>query len=270
MQTLRRLKKMILRRRKQALARFLDDEESEEEDELDLHLQMKYMSILGKRYLSERKYRKEDKVYWLRFLDTEYTTADEFKEFFRVTRPYFDYIHDKICSHEIILRKKGHAGRDQRDIRLQLMVYLHYLSLSGAGAKFSLVGMLFHLSKGCARRCFYRTLTAILSLLDEYYSWPDNDGREMVSNKFLVTHGFPGCVGCIDGTLFNLHKKPSWMGGDFFTRKSGYAVHGLIVCDSDCRITYICTGMKIILSLYKHFIILYKRLIIIYKHCICL
>ena len=154
-----------------------------------------------------------------------------------MTRPFFDFVYSRIMLNEVF----GNGGRHERDVKLQLMVFLYYLSLSGAGAKFSSVAKFFHISKGCARMCFRRVLTSILSLKDEFYFWPDNDARNELSNKFLVTHGFPGCVGCIDGTLFNLSTRPSLMGQNFFTRKSCYAIHGLIVCDSECRINYICT-----------------------------
>lgn len=112
------------------------------------------------------------------------------------------------------------SRRPQFNTRLQLLYYLHYLSLSDNGAKFSLVGRMFHISKGSARACFDRVLNAVLSLKDTFYSGPKENERSQSSDRLFVTHGFPDCIGCIDGTLINLSEKPQWMGHDFFSSKT--------------------------------------------------
>ena len=77
---------------------------------------------------------------------------------------------------------------------------------------------------------------------EEFIVWPDAERRNKIANRFFVTHGLADCIGCIDGTLFNLLERPTWMGHDFFTRKNTYSVHALLVCDDESRINYIYTG----------------------------
>lgn len=173
-------------------------------------------------------------------MDPILTNADEFRTMFRMTRTSFVELYHKLKDHQIF--KIDGAGRPQFDIILQLMILLNYFSLNGNGQNFTSIGKMFHVSKGACRDCFNRVLSAVLSLKEEFIVWPDDSGRKEISNRFLVTYGLPDCVGCIDGTLINLVQKPEWMGHDFYTRKCGYAVNALIVCDDDSRINYVYSG----------------------------
>jgi len=55
-------------------------------------------------------------------------------------------------------------------------------------------------------------------------------------------HGFINCVGVIDGTLFPLAFAPMVNAEDYYTRKSDFAIKGLVICDAATRITWIEMG----------------------------
>jgi len=239
---LKAIKRKISVRKKRAFSRFVLDEESEGEDEIDEFYHFEHRRVEMRRYIYRKPYRKSDKKYWLRYMDPTLTYDDEFREWFRCTRPYFEALHLMISTNNVFRSRSGISRRPQLSICLQLMCYLYYLSLSGSGAKFSVVGNKFHISKGAARDSFDRVLKAVLSLEDSFYGWPKEHERSQISDRFLVTHGFPDCIGCIDGTLINLSEKPEWMGHDFYHRKSGYAVHALVICDDQRRINYVYSG----------------------------
>ena len=224
-----------------ARIRFLLDDSDEEEDSLDEQIFSLYSWKSGKRFLYRNiRYRKPDREYWRRYLDTTATNESEFKELFRMRRDQFTSLYNIIKDN--VGLKEGWKGRKALHPVLQLMIFLFYLGISGDGAKFSLVGSKFHVSKGAARRCYKRVLFAILSMKDQVIQWPDAEEREEISRRFYVDYCFQDCVGVIDGTYIVLTHKPSWCGEDFYTRKSNYSVQALIICDDRSRILYSYTG----------------------------
>jgi len=238
---LRDLKKVVDRRFKESLSRFLWDEESQSEDEVDDFYTGLFIQKSSLRYLyRSKRYRNQDKEYWFRFVDPEILNDDEFRQMFRLNRESFVLLFNKISGHSIF--QSSVPRRPQTCKILQLLIFLHFLSLPGSGQNFTNVARMFHVSKGCARRYFCRVLKAIISLKDETIKWPTAEERVEISNRFLVTYGLVDCVGCIDGTLINLSEKPEWMGHDFFHRKCGYGVSTLLVCDDDARINYVYSG----------------------------
>ena len=57
----------------------------------------------------------------------------------------------------------------------------------------------------------------------------------------FATYGFPKCVGVVYVTLLFLQWHPLTYGEDFNTRKGGYELNCLIVCDDNCHILgYLC------------------------------
>lgn len=88
----------------------------------------------------------------------------------------------------------------QLNVKLQLLIFLFYLGMNGPGAKFSVVGSKFHVSKVCAAYSFQRVLKVVLSFKDEFIKWPSADERRVISERILATYGFPSVIGTIDGT----------------------------------------------------------------------
>jgi hypothetical protein len=237
---LRRMKRCIDARTKYAMYRYLFDDESEGEDELDACLIQHYSHCKSRRYLFRERYKPQDHSYWRRYADSTTTTDTEFLEMFRMSRQRFIEFYTKIKDHPVF-EERG-TGRPQSDPILQLMIFLYYMGMSNAGAKFSTVGSKFHVGKGTARDSYKRVLKCIMYLAEEYIKWPSPDERLVISARFHALYGFPNCVGCIDGTYIGLTHRPTWCGSDFFTRKSSYSVQSLLVCDDNSKVLYHYTG----------------------------
>jgi len=119
---------------------------------------------------------------------------------------------------------------------------LYKLSSSGTGGKFSIIGKHFKVSKWNVRSCFLRVSVAVLALQKEVISWPSAEEQQKISRRFYVTYGLPNCIGIIDGTLLFLTETPAWSGEDINTRKGGYGINALAVCDDQCCVTYYYAG----------------------------
>jgi len=190
-------------------------------DEFDQMVYLKYRYESSQRYLFRTKYRKSDSKYWQRYLDPHIVYDSEFQLLFRMSRDKFLELLEKIMNHRVFHRN---TGRPQHHVCFQLMMFLFYLGMSGDGAKHEVVGLHFHISKGAVRSSLKRVLTAILSMKDDYIKWPDVEERSRLADSFLGLHGFPNCIGAIDGTHIGLVARPSWCGQDFCTRKFQYAI----------------------------------------------
>ena len=114
--------------------------------------------------------------------------------------------------------------------------------MSGDGAKYEVIGQKFHISKGATKYCIKRVLIAVLSMRDSFIIWPNAEERQRIAESFLGLHGFPNCIGAIDGTYVGLCERPSWCGQDYYNRKCFYGVQAQIICDHNGRILDIYSG----------------------------
>jgi len=102
------------------------------------------------------------------------------------------------------------------------------------------IGDRFGMNRGTAHRCVIEVTTAIRQhLYDEYIVWPTT--LEMCSRNaqmFEGKYGFPGCVGCVDGS--HIPMKPPANDRDSYINRKGYAsVNLMAVCDH--KMSFIAT-----------------------------
>jgi len=83
----------------------------------------------------------------------------------------------------------------------------------------------------------------MLLLHDKMVVWPFEDEKKSLSNCSFITYELPNCVGIIDGILVFLTEAPEWSGEDFNTKKDGYGVNALVVCDDHGQLTYYYIGL---------------------------
>ncbi|POW12769.1 hypothetical protein PSTT_04385 [Puccinia striiformis] len=136
-----------------------------------------------------------------------------FKQEFRMCQESFHQLVSEIRDHPVF---QNRSNIPQRPVQDQLMVTL--------------------------KRMGTWTIEAILSLEEQYVSWPDTQGRRAIASRVDEFTGFRNCVGFIDGTLLPLYDRPAIDPQDYYSRKGYYCLNTLIVCDEEKRITYYLTG----------------------------
>ncbi|POM67168.1 LOW QUALITY PROTEIN: hypothetical protein PHPALM_16873 [Phytophthora palmivora] len=77
-----------------------------------------------------------------------------------------------------------------------------------------------------------------MRLKSDVICWPGLRERREIAERIKHVSELPNCIGLIDGTLFPLSQRLEDHGEDFFSRKSSYAINGLIFCDDRERIRY--------------------------------
>ena len=99
----------------------------------------------------------------------------------------------------------------------------------------------FGFSKGSLHHYFIQIVETLTGLIPKYICWPSPEQYPVVAERFERKGGFPGVIGCIDGTHIPI-KGPS-AHRDVFINRNGYATFQLqAVCDSQLRSTHIHTG----------------------------
>ena len=106
------------------------------------------------------------------------------------------------------------------------------------------VSEFFGIGEGTVHLYVYRVVTAILSLEKRLIQWPKPGTADYkaTTDMHLYYHGFPNCVGFVDGSHFALWRKPIVQGNTYFTRHDEYALNGTFVVDAETRILYAAIG----------------------------
>ena len=145
-------------------------------------------------------------------------------------------IYGLIKDHTVFKRTGTHS---QVYIEFQLLVFLYRLGSMDQG--FLRISSRVYISVGTCVLYFNRVKKSILSLTKSTIVWPDVEERACISKRILATYGLFFCVGISDGTLLFLKYRPTLYGEYFNTRKGGYVLNCLLVCDDTCRILgYYC------------------------------
>ena len=170
-------------------------------------------------------------------------TEAEFLQKYCMSYDSFKLVLSEIKDHNVFKRLEGKAGRPQTPVANQLMVFCKHIGTEGDGANGPNQCNTFGIGKGLSD-VFHRCVTtAILSLRDVHYTWPDADERRELAKLGEIQCDFPNCVGIADGTLFPLAFEPEVTDApDYSGRKHGFSITTMIICDYNKKIRYYLAG----------------------------
>ena len=230
---IRGLKKVIANCSRIALLRFLMDMEDESDDEIDMIYRMRLRRAEKSRYLFRSLENRSHRHSWRYLLYNDVMVNEtEFLSLFRMSRECFWNILDIVNTTEDAVTLK----------EMELLTLLKFLGGSGTDSTLSKISISFGIGLGSVQNYIEKALDAVLKLRSKTVFWPANEERDIISSRMKEKFDFINCIGIIDGTLIPLEFKPQLDGEDYFTRKGGYAVHSLIICDDVGRIRGITLG----------------------------
>ena len=245
---------LSLRARQALFADSSDDNDSSSDLSLDLFLSRQLSEIESRRYLRRNRYRRRRvNIFSLDLersqsgedddsrssADVPFLNDDEFLQKYRMRRQSFDKLVSLISSHPVFTR--GVRGPSQDPVAHQLMSFLSYVGTPTA----TVHGLRSCFRDGAGTNDLYRSrvVTAILSISDDYYYWPDESERKEISQRIYEKYRFPNCVGTADGTLNELQTRPRTEdAADYSGRKFGYSLSTMVVNDDRRKIRYIFAG----------------------------
>ena len=155
-----------------------------------------------------------------------YVVQEEWKENFRMSKENFSKLCDQVRPY---LEKRVTNMRAPISVEKQVAVTLYYLADEGRYLK---VANAFAITRSSVSIIVRKVCFVITYYLGpKYIKLPGNE-EEMKSSvsNFYQEHGFPQCIGAIDGTHIFI-KRPAENPTDFINRKNRYSFNVQAVCD---------------------------------------
>lgn len=194
------------------------------------------MLIKSNRYLNEKtripKSSAMNDMLWL-------WPDDVFKQEVRMSKRCFIIFISMIENHEVFKSKSNHK---QKSVWIQAMVVLRRFGGNGNGNSLGRSSRLAGIGVGTVCSYTKRVMTAILSLENDMISWPDDDERRAIAERFHRNYGLKGCVGIIDGTPIVFNQRPAVDGEVYWSRKSEYSMNVQLICDDQMLIRFHLVG----------------------------
>ena len=164
-------------------------------------------------------------AWWLNFV-RNIVIAEEWIENFRMSRDSFYQLCDELRP---FLTKISTNMRQPLSVEKQLAVTLYYLCDEGRYRK---VANSFGISRATVSNVVRKVSLVITKELGpKYIKLPETQADvETLASNFYKFHGFPQCIGAIDGTHVYI-RQPSVNPTDYLNRKHRYSVNIQAVCD---------------------------------------
>ncbi|XP_056453570.1 putative nuclease HARBI1 isoform X2 [Gadus chalcogrammus] len=138
-------------------------------------------------------------------------------ERFRFSASSIIYINDILSPHIAHMTHRGHALSSEQILCIALRFFAN-------GSFLYNVGDAEHVSKATVCRAVRNVTLALKRLLCTFVVFPSHRPTRLLKEEFHRIAGFPGVIGCIDGTHIPIIA-PSINEGDYVNRKSVHSIN---------------------------------------------
>ncbi|CAH0720890.1 unnamed protein product, partial [Brenthis ino] len=159
----------------------------------------------------------------------------EFIGHFRLTKLGFQQVLVELSSHLPLVRRNT-GVRNELKILAALNFYANGSYQRNVGASF-----LLNMSQPTFSKCLHEVTGALntCEILRKYIKFPmTQHEREIIMKDFMEKFGFPGVIGCIDGTHVALIR-PKEHEEAYFNRKNYHSLNVLLICDAKLTILHV-------------------------------
>lgn len=174
--------------------------------------------LLGYESPAKALWSKDRSSNWWDYVVNSCSTPEDWLAEFRVSQATFVYLCDQLRSS---ISKSDTVMRKAVSTEKRLAITLWFLS---TGADYRTIGHLFGVSKSTVCVVTKEVCTAIVEhLLPEYIKIPTGAALDENVRHFRVDHGFPQCVGAVDGTHIPI-VSPRECPADYYNRKGWHSI----------------------------------------------
>ncbi|XP_032238952.1 putative nuclease HARBI1 [Nematostella vectensis] len=154
----------------------------------------------------------------------DYYNDKNVKSRFRFNSDSIRYIVDLLSPQLARGTKRNHALSPT----LQVLVALRYFA---SGNFLEVIGDTFGLPKSTVSRCITDVSKALVANKEEFIAWPSDEEKRQIKEAFFAKKGFPGVIGCIDGTHVRIQGPPR-NENDFVNWKGFHSINVQAICDN--------------------------------------
>ena len=122
----------------------------------------------------------------------------------------------------------------------QVLVALRFYA---TGSFFQVVGDTVGVDKSTVSRTVERVSTALAAKAGRFIKWPSADKKKEIKTGFFEKGGFPGVIGCIDGTHVRV-AAPSEDEPSYVNRKGYHSINTQAICDNEGKILKFSPGTE--------------------------
>ncbi|VDI35353.1 Hypothetical predicted protein [Mytilus galloprovincialis] len=174
--------------------------------------------------LAPRKYRE-------RLLTLNDLTDKQLRSRYRFGRQSIQRITDIVRDDITHPTQRSHA----LSAEMQVLVALRFFA---SGSFMQVIGDTVGIDKSTVSRCVNKVSKALASKSDQYIKWPSEQRKRDIKQGFYDNGGFPGVIGCIDGTHVRI-AAPSSDEPSFVNRKGFHSINVQAICDNEGKFTNI-------------------------------
>ncbi|KAM3966291.1 putative nuclease HARBI1 [Aphomia sociella] len=150
-----------------------------------------------------------------------------FQQRYRLNKPAFRYLCDKF-------RETSSLKATKRvSLEHKVLCALHFYA---SGSYQGTIGMTKHLGQTTVSKYIKEVTNALNTpnILNELIRFPQTRvERDQIRQKFYTKYGFPGVIGCVDGSHFHIFSPNKEIEHLFFCRKHYYSLNVQMICDSE-------------------------------------
>ena len=166
----------------------------------------------------ERRFRLPDN-----FSFSDYTD-DELRSRYRFGRESITFLVDLLRDDLERSTSRNHALSPT----VQVLVALRFFA---SGSFLQVIGDTLGLSKSTVSRIITNVSTALVQKQRQFIKWPSTEAEILQAKQgFYHKGGFPGVVGCVDGTHIRI-QGPSQKESDYVNRKGFHSINVQAICN---------------------------------------
>ena len=166
--------------------------------------------------IRKRKFRQQEIFF-------EDVSDEELRSRYRFGRDSIEFLTEILKNDLQRQTKRNHALSPTQ----QILVALRFFA---SGSFLQLIGDTVGLPKSSVSRAVKDVSLALAQKQNEFISWPSPAELQEVKRGFYDKGGFPGVIGCVDGTHVRI-QAPTANENDFVNRKGFHSINVQAVCN---------------------------------------
>jgi DDE superfamily endonuclease len=155
---------------------------------------------------------------------------------FRMTRSHFEMLCEMLAPK---LERGTTNWKYPVSVSKQVAVTLMHMAKNST---YDSLSELFGIGISTIHYCIHDVVHAIVAHPAMKITYPDGGRLTRVVKGFRDKHGFPNCVGAIDGTLLRCVRPKGLEGADYFDRKKSFSIAMQAVVGPDCKFLDVYVG----------------------------